>query len=86
MTLSGSVFSRLERIFLSGRKCCEPGFDRAILDYICKKLREGASATEIIEEVTDSTDPLFMPICGDVGIAADYLAHAKTKGHQPILS
>ena len=78
MTLSGSVFSRLDRIFLSGRKCCESGFDRAILDYICKKLREGASTTEIIEEVTDSTDPLFLPICGDVGIAADYLSHAKT--------
>ena len=78
MTLSGAVFSRLERIFLRGRRRGVPGFDRAISDYICKKLREGASATEIIEEVTDSTDPLFMPICGDMGIATDYLSHAKT--------
>ena len=52
-------------------------FERAIVDYICKKLRQGASDAEIIEEVTDSTDPLFIPICGDVGTAADYLSHAK---------
>ena len=55
------------------------GFDRVIVDYICKKLREGASDATIIEEATDSTDPLFTPICGDVGIAADYLAHAKAE-------
>ena len=55
-------------------------FDQVILDYIRKKLREGVSDAAVIEELTDSTDPLFMSIRGDVGIAADYLAHAKTKG------
>ncbi len=60
------------------------GFDQAILDYICQKLREGVSDKAIIEEVTDWTDPLFTPICGDVGIAADYLKHAKSEGCQPI--
>lgn len=53
-------------------------FDRVILDYTCKKLREGIRDAAIIEELTDSTDPLFVSIRGDVGIAADYLAHAKT--------
>lgn len=52
-------------------------FDQVILDYIRKKLREGVSDAAVIEELTDSTDPLFMPICGEVSIAADYLVHAK---------
>ena len=54
-------------------------FDRVIVDYIRKKLREGASDAAIIEEVTDSTDPLFASLCGDLGLAADYLTHAKAE-------
>jgi hypothetical protein len=36
------------------------GFDPAITEYICRKLREGVSDSTIIEEVTDSTYPLFI--------------------------
>jgi hypothetical protein len=55
------------------------GFDGAIIDYIGKKLQEGVSDAAIMEEVTDSTDPLFIPIGGDLGVAIDYLIYAKTK-------
>ena len=58
------------------------GFDHAIVDYICKKLRAGVSDAAIMEEVTDATDPLFISIRGDLGIAADYLTHAKAKCSQ----
>ena len=54
-------------------------FDQAIVEYICRKLREGVSDAAIMEEMTDSTDPLFISISGDVGLAADYLTHAKAK-------
>jgi hypothetical protein len=55
------------------------GFDQAIIEYIWRKLREGVGDAAIMEELTDSTDPLFTSINGDVGIAADYLTHAKAK-------
>jgi hypothetical protein len=55
------------------------GFDDAIVQYICKKLREGVSDAEIMEEVTDSTDPLFISISGDVSLATEYLIYAKAK-------
>ena len=58
-------------------------FEPAIVDYICKKLQEGLNDAAILEEVTDSTDPLFTTICGDLGIATDYLVHARTKGPHP---
>ena len=57
-------------------------FDHTIVDYISKKLRAGVSDAAIMEEVTDSTDPLFISIRGDVGIAADYLPQAKAKCSQ----
>jgi hypothetical protein len=55
------------------------GFDQAIIEYIWRKLREGVGDAAIMEELTDSTDPLFTSINGDVGIAAEYLTHAKAK-------
>jgi hypothetical protein len=55
------------------------GFDQAIIEYIWRKLREGVGDAAIMEELTDSTDPLFTSINGDVGIAADYLTQAKAK-------
>ena len=47
-----------------------PGFDQVIIDYICKKLQEGVTGDAIMEEITDSNDPLFTAISGDMSVAA----------------
>jgi hypothetical protein len=51
--------------------------DPSIVDYICKKLQEGASEAAIMEEATDATDPFFASINGDMSIAVEYLERAR---------
>jgi hypothetical protein len=55
----------------------EMGFDRRIVDYICKRLRDGIADSTITEELMRTDDPLFLPINADFGVAISYLAYAK---------
>ncbi len=55
----------------------EMGFDRGIVDYICKRLRDGIADSTITEELMRTDNPLFLPINGDFGVAISYLAYAK---------
>ncbi|HXM66077.1 MAG TPA: hypothetical protein VN911_05050 [Candidatus Acidoferrum sp.] len=56
------------------------GFYPEIVDYICKRLREGIADSTITDELMRTDDPLFLPINGDFGVAISYLAYAKKVG------
>ena len=59
------------------------GFDPVIVDYICRRLRDGIADSTITDELMRTDDPLFSPIKSDFGVAISYLAYAKkvhTKG------
>ena len=49
------------------------GFNRAIVDYICERLREGIADSTITDELMRTDDPLFVPINNDFGVAISYL-------------
>jgi hypothetical protein len=53
------------------------GFDPVIVDYICRRLREGIADSTITDELMRTDDPLFSPINSDFGVAISYLAYAK---------
>lgn len=53
------------------------GFYPKMVDYICKRLREGAADSTITEELMRSDDPLFAPIDSDYAVAISYIAYAK---------
>lgn len=55
----------------------EMGFDPGIVDYICRRLREGIADSTITEELLRTDNPLFLPINNDFGVAISYLAYAK---------
>jgi hypothetical protein len=55
----------------------EMGFDGRIVDYICKRLREGVADATITDELMRPDSPLFLPINGDYAVAISYLAYAK---------
>jgi hypothetical protein len=53
------------------------GFNPGIVDYICKRLREGIADSTITDELMHTDDPLFAPINNDFAVAISYLAYAK---------
>jgi hypothetical protein len=55
----------------------EMGFNPGIVDYICKRLREGIADSTITDELMRTDNPLFLPINGDFGVAISYVAYAK---------
>lgn len=55
----------------------EMGFDRSIVDFICKRLREGVADATITDELMRTDNPMFLPINNDYGVAISYLAYAK---------
>jgi len=60
------------------------GFNRGIVDYISKRLREGIADSTITEELMRTDDPLFSPIANDFAVAISYLAYAKKVCHTEI--
>ena len=52
-------------------------FDPVIVDYICRRLREGIADSTITDGLMRTDDPLFAPINNDFGVAMSYLAYAK---------
>jgi len=55
----------------------EMGFNPKIVEYICKRLREGVADSTISDELMRTDNPLFLPINNDFGVAISYLAYAK---------
>ncbi len=55
----------------------EMGFNPGIVDYICRRIREGIADSTITEELMRTDNPLFLPINSDFGVAISYLAYAK---------
>ena len=53
------------------------GFNPRIVDYICRKLREGIADSTITKELIRTDNPLFLPINNDFAVAISYLAYAK---------
>lgn len=55
----------------------ESRFDPEIINYICKRLREGADDSAIRKELMNTSDPRFIKISGDLGVAISYIEYAK---------
>jgi len=64
----------------------ESGFDQEIVNYICKRLREGAEDSAIRKELMDTSNPNFIKINGDLGVAISYLEYAKKVCPKPTKS
>jgi hypothetical protein len=56
------------------------GFNTEIVNYICRRLREGIADSTITEELMRTDNPLFAPIHNDFAVAISYLAYAKKVG------
>ena len=55
----------------------ESGFDPEIINYICKRLKEGADDAAIRKELMNTSDPRFIKINGNLGVAISYIEYAK---------